>query len=88
MNKPFSAEERLQRTIRFLELSGGKLPELQAESRNMSTMELYNLDLAILFVIFLTILAISFAIFIHFICAKFTKPKTKILLYNGKNKCD
>ena len=48
LNKPFSAEERLLRSIRFLELSGGKLPELLPESRNMSTIALYNLDIAIL----------------------------------------
>jgi hypothetical protein len=48
LNKPVTAEERLQRSIRFLELSGGKLPELLSESRNMSTIALYNLDIAFL----------------------------------------
>jgi hypothetical protein len=62
LNKPFTAEERLQRSIRFLELSGGHLPELMSESRNMSIVALYNVDIA--FVIALIIFIFMMAIFI------------------------
>lgn len=72
-NKPFSAEERLQKSIRFLEANGGHLPELLPESRNMSTVALYNLDLMFLALValFTAILALYFLI--KLICRFFTR---------------
>lgn len=46
--KPFSAREQLTRYIRLLEENGGQLPELMAESRQMSTIAYYNLDLCLI----------------------------------------
>jgi hypothetical protein len=46
--QPFTAREKLVRHIRFLELNDGRLPELMPESRRLSTVVLYNLDLCAL----------------------------------------
>nr|CAD2176603.1 unnamed protein product [Meloidogyne enterolobii] len=67
LNKPFSAEERLLRSIRFLEISGGKLPELLPESRNMSTIAFYNLDILILATISSILLIFIFWRFLKFL---------------------
>ncbi|KAL3106224.1 hypothetical protein niasHT_016911 [Heterodera trifolii] len=67
--KPFPAEERLTKSIRFLEQNGGKLPELLSESRNMGTISLYNIDLALIGIFFifffLLVFVRSFAFFLH-----------------------
>nr|CAD2197938.1 unnamed protein product [Meloidogyne enterolobii] len=73
LNKPFSAEERLLRSIRFLEISGGKLPELLPESRNMSTIAFYNLDILILATISSTLLIFIFWRFLKFLSAGYIK---------------
>lgn len=56
-SKPFSAEERLTRYVRFLEASGGRLPELQPEARNLSFIHLYNLDVYLTVAVLLVVIS-------------------------------
>uniref|UniRef100_A0A914H1V3 glucuronosyltransferase n=1 Tax=Globodera rostochiensis TaxID=31243 RepID=A0A914H1V3_GLORO len=80
--KPFTAKERLLKNIRFLEMNGGELPELLSESRNMSAVQLYNLDLAMLATLALLTLLIILRYLAKFalasaILAKSLRMKTK-----------
>lgn len=43
--KPFSAKDRLTKSIRFLEENGGKFPELQPDSLNLGFFVFYNIDI-------------------------------------------
>ncbi|KAF7639096.1 hypothetical protein Mgra_00001328 [Meloidogyne graminicola] len=79
LNKPFSAEERLLRSIRFLELGSGKLPELLPESRNMGMITLYNLDIAVLIFISLTLILALFVIIFR-ILLQFLAHKGSIIV--------
>jgi glucuronosyltransferase len=62
INKPMSAEQKLTKYVRLLEMSG-ELPELQSIARKLSFIELYNLDVFfILFLLFLFIIYCSFRV--------------------------
>ncbi|KAF7635585.1 hypothetical protein Mgra_00004973 [Meloidogyne graminicola] len=63
-NKPFTAREKLLKNIRFLELNGGKLPELMPESRNLNIFVLYNLDILAILIITIIGLLILFYLLI------------------------
>jgi hypothetical protein len=84
LNKPFSAYERLTQNIRFLELSGGRLPELLSHSRNMTTVELYNLDLLALGVCAALALMALWAVF-AWMAWKWVGKRTAIWLWNRLN---
>ncbi|KAF7633026.1 hypothetical protein Mgra_00007607, partial [Meloidogyne graminicola] len=64
MTKPFSSEQRLLASFKFLEQNGGNMKELLPESRNLSTIELYNLD--IIFLIIICLVFVFLTIFISF----------------------
>uniref|UniRef100_A0A183CMK3 Nuclear receptor n=1 Tax=Globodera pallida TaxID=36090 RepID=A0A183CMK3_GLOPA len=74
--KPFTAKERLLKNIRFLEMNGGELPELLSESRNMSVVQLYNLDLAMLATLALLTLLIILRYLAKFALASAILAKT------------
>uniref|UniRef100_A0A915NLX9 glucuronosyltransferase n=1 Tax=Meloidogyne floridensis TaxID=298350 RepID=A0A915NLX9_9BILA len=62
MTKPFSGEQRLIESFNFLEQNGGDLKELLPESRNLSTTELYNLDIIFFVVLSLLLLLLTLII--------------------------
>nr|CAD2186249.1 unnamed protein product [Meloidogyne enterolobii] len=76
MTKPFSGEQRLIESFNFLEQNGGDLKELLPESRNLSTTELYNLD--IVFVVVLTLFILLLTMIIAYqMCWKLLKDYYK-----------
>uniref|UniRef100_A0A914MEV7 Glucuronosyltransferase n=1 Tax=Meloidogyne incognita TaxID=6306 RepID=A0A914MEV7_MELIC len=76
MTKPFSGEQRLIESFNFLEQNGGDLKELLPESRNLSTTELYNLD--IIFFVVLSLLLLLLTIIIAYqMCWKLLKDYYK-----------
>uniref|UniRef100_A0A914HX57 glucuronosyltransferase n=1 Tax=Globodera rostochiensis TaxID=31243 RepID=A0A914HX57_GLORO len=77
--KPFSAEERLLKNIRFLEQNDGKLPELLSESQNMSAIALYNIDLAIIGIV---LLAFAFAV-TFFVCKRILRTLAQLVKKMG-----
>uniref|UniRef100_A0A914HUB8 glucuronosyltransferase n=1 Tax=Globodera rostochiensis TaxID=31243 RepID=A0A914HUB8_GLORO len=77
--KPFSAEERLLKNIRFLEQNDGKLPELLSESQNMSAIALYNIDLAIIGIV---LLAFTFAV-TFFVCKRILRTLAQLVKKMG-----
>uniref|UniRef100_A0A1I8B820 glucuronosyltransferase n=1 Tax=Meloidogyne hapla TaxID=6305 RepID=A0A1I8B820_MELHA len=81
ITKPFTGEQRLLESFKFLEQNGGDLKELLPESRNLSTIELYNLD--VLFIIVLILVIIFLIIIIIFrkcwkLLKSFIKKEDKI----------
>ncbi|KAI1698516.1 UDP-glucoronosyl and UDP-glucosyl transferase domain-containing protein [Ditylenchus destructor] len=56
-SKPMSAEERLQKSIRFLEENGGKLPEILPHGRNLNGFVFYNIDVVLGLMAVVTILS-------------------------------
>ncbi|KAI3415490.1 hypothetical protein GPALN_005093 [Globodera pallida] len=83
--KPFTAKERLLKNMRFLEMNGGELPELLSESRNMSVVQLYNLDLAMLATLALLTLLIILRYLAKFALASAILAKS-LLMKTKKNK--
>ncbi|KAI1711339.1 UDP-glucoronosyl and UDP-glucosyl transferase domain-containing protein [Ditylenchus destructor] len=68
-SKPTSAEERLTKSFRFLELNGGRLPELLPEGRNLSSIAYYNFDV-ILGLIMIATLIIVLLVALLRLCAR------------------
>lgn len=62
LNKPLTAEEKLTKYVRLLEMNDGELPEIKSIASKLSLIELYNLD--VLFLIFLSI-SIVFYVFVR-----------------------
>jgi hypothetical protein len=61
LTRPMSAEERLTKSIRFLEANDGRLPELRPQSIYMDFITLHNLDI---FGILFAALLISLGLFL------------------------
>ncbi|KAI1712431.1 UDP-glucoronosyl and UDP-glucosyl transferase domain-containing protein [Ditylenchus destructor] len=69
-NKPLSSEERLRKYIHLLEVGGGRLPELQHYSRNMSLWAFYSLDIWIPLIIGMMTFIYGFTKFLMWLYGK------------------